>query len=573
MPLVPREYQGWAVDATWDYLHDSVGNPLILMPTGTGKSVVLGLLAQRLLQTYPQTRIMCTTHVETLIAQNHAKLREMWEAAPAGIYSAGLDRRDTLQQILFTGIQSVYNKAHLFRWVNILIIDEAHLLSPKDATMYQTFITALKKQNPHLRVIGLTATGWRTVGGDLVGVGTLFSDVAINMTTVEAWNWFVDMGYLAPLYSKRTVYGIDPDGVRIRGGDYDLNELQEAVDKPDITQQSVQETIQWGSAHEKNCWMVFGTGVRHCEHLAEAFNDYGIRTVAIHGKSKDPAELIRLYKAGRYQCAVSMNKLTTGVDIPQIDLIACMRNTKSSNLWVQMLGRGTRPVYEPGFDLTTQAGRLASMAASIKPNGCLALDFARNSKDLGPINDPVIPVKKKKGKGGSGGAVMKVCPNCLEWNGATAVRCKYCETEFPYSLKNVSGEADAESEVFRRTTEIADPIVEELSVQRVTYAVHHKRSGDRPPTLRVTYFVDSGGNIPRKYEEYIAFAGEGGQRNRAVDWWHDRIPFGWPTDTPCPEDAHTAHQFVSHLKVPTRIRVWVNTKYPKVMSYEYADAT
>ena len=566
--LVPREYQHWAVDATWDYLHDSVGNPLILMPTGTGKSVVIAVLAQRLLQMYPQTRIMCTTHVETLIGQNHAKLRDVWTSAPAGIYSAGLDRRDTLQQILFTGIQSVYTKAHLFRWVNILIIDEAHLLSPKDASMYQTFIAALKKINPHLRVIGLTATGWRTIGGDLVGVGTLFSDVAVNMTTVEAWNWFVDMGYLAPLYSKKTVYGLDVEGVRVRGNDYDLNELQEAVDKPDVTQQAVQETISWG--HDRNCWMVFATGIRHSEHLAEAFNDYGIRTVAIHSKSKDPEELIRRVRAGKYQCAVSMDKLTTGVDIPQIDLIACMRNTKSSNKWVQMLGRGTRPVYEPGFDLMVPEGRLASMAASVKPNGCLALDFARNTQDIGPINDPVIPTKKKKGKGGSGGAPVKVCPNCLEWNGATAIRCKFCQYEFPYSLKNVRGEADVENEVFRRTVEIEDPIVEELRVQRVTYHVHTKRNSNNPPTLRVSYFVDSGGNIPRKYEEYICFGMDGTPGRRAADWWRERIPVEWPKDTPVPTDAQMAKGFADYLKIPHCIRVWTNTKHPKVMSYEYA---
>lgn len=564
--LVPRDYQFDAVDHTWKYLHERTGNPLILMPTGTGKSVVIGVLAQRILQTYPEARIMATTHVETLVGQNYAKFLEVWPSAPAGIYSAGLNRRDTLQQILFTGIQSVYEKAHLFRWINILIIDEAHLLSAKDDSMYQTFISSLMKVNPQLRVIGLTATGWRTVGGDLVG--GMFNDVAIDMTTPEAWNWFVDMGYLAALYSKKTMYGIEVDGVRMRGNDYDIRELEEAVDKPDITEQAVLETISWGAM--KECWMVFGTGVRHCNHLAEAFNDHGIRTVAIHSKSKDPSGLIRDYKAGKYQAAVSMNKLTTGVDVPQIDLIACMRHTMSSNLWVQMLGRGTRPVYAPGYDLSTVEGRLAAIAAGSKPDGCLALDFARNTANLGPINEPVIPAKPKKKKKGSGGsAPVKVCPNCLEWNGANAVRCKFCQYEFPYSVRNMDGNADDKHEVFKRSIEIEDPIVELIAVERVTYNVHQKRNSDNPPTLRVSYFALSGGNLPRKFEEYICFGFEAGPGRRAAQWWRERVPAEWPKDTPVPTSADMAKGFADYLRIPKHIRVWVNTKHPKVMGYEY----
>lgn len=567
--LVLRDYQNHAVDALWNYFCNFVGHPLVLMPTGTGKSLVIGGFCMRAVCTFPHTRVMVGTHVETLIEQNHAKLLEMWPCAPAGIYSAGLGRRDTLQQIIFAGIQSVYDKSHLFPWVDILIIDEAHLVSPKDETMYLTLIAALRLKNPKLKIIGLTATGWRLGSGELVQ-GGMFTDIAIDMTTPEAWNWFVDVGYLSPLYSKRTIYEVKAEGVRVVGGEYHMSELQEAVDKPDVTQQAVEETISWGT--DKNCWMVFGAGVRHCNHLAEALNDYGIRTVAIHSKSKDPDELIRQYKAGHYQCAVSMNKLTTGVDVPQIDLIACMRHTMSSSLWVQMLGRGTRPVYGDVFDMaydpTSAQWRLASIAAGSKPNGCLALDFARNTENLGPINNPVIPKKRKKGKGSAGGAPVKVCPNCIEYNGATAVQCKFCGYQFPYNLKHVDGEA-SDLPVFVRNNELEEPIVELMDVVRVTYHVHVKRNSPNPPSLRVSYFVDSGGNIPRKFEEYVCFGFAAGPGKRAEQWWRERLPLEWPKETPSPQDAKTAQSFASYLKIPKRIRVWANTKHPKVMGHEY----
>jgi hypothetical protein len=133
----------------------------------------------------------------------------------------------------------------------------------------------------------------------------------------------------------------------------------------------------------------------------------------------------------------------------------------------------------------------------------------------------------------------------------------------------MDGEADGEHEVFRRTVEIEDPVVELMDVERVTYHVHHKRNSDNPPTLRVSYFTSTGGNIPRKFEEYICFGFERGPGQRAAQWWQERIPPEWPKDTPAPTDAAMAKGFADYLKIPKRVRVWVNTKHPKVMGYEY----
>lgn len=561
--LIPRDYQLHAHDALWDYFNTNEGDPLVLMPTGTGKSILPAMFIQSAFALYPGSRVMLATHVETLIEQNFDKLVTVWPSAPAGIYSAGLNRRDAHLPIIFGGVQSMYDKAAIFGRIDILFIDEAHLVSPKEAGMYATLIAALRAINPKMKIIGLTATGWRTDNGPLVG-GGIFTDVAVDMTTLEAWNYFVDAGYLAPLVSKRTQLHMDADGVQLLGAEYNMKQLQEHVDKEHITRQAVEEMLWWADQEDRNCWMVFATGVNHCEHVADILRQYGVSAVAIHSKSKNPGQLIEEFKAGRYRAAVSMNKLTTGVDIPQIDLIGVMRHTMSSSLWVQMLGRGTRPVYAGGWNLSNWQDRLRAIAASVKPNGCRVLDFARNTENLGPINDPVVPERRKKKKGaGSSKAPIKICAKCSEYNHPSARFCKKCGDEFPLNVY-MDGVASDLDVMVRSPVVQPDPIVERLHVVNITYHVHTKKN--KPPSLRVSYFCKGSGNIPRMFSEYICFEHVGPARDRAVRWWRDRC-----IDADPPSSVARALELSKHLRIPKRIDVWTNSpsKHAEIQNYEY----
>lgn len=561
--LKPRDYQLFAHDALWDFVHTRTGDPLVLMPTGTGKSVIPAFFIRALIQSYSGARVMLATHVERLIEQNFAKLLKAWPAAPAGIYSAGLNRRDAHLPIIFGGVQSMYDKAEQFGRIDILFIDEAHLVSPKEAGMYQTLISTLRLCSPNMRIVGLTATGWRTDNGPLVGAG-IFTDVAVDMTTLESWNYFVDAGYLSPLYSKRTNLHISAEGVPMLGNDYNLGKLEEAVDKEHITRQAVQEMKWWADAEDRNCWMVFGVGVNHCEHVSDILNDMGVPAVAIHSKSKKPADLIDRFAAGEWRAAVSMNKLTTGVDIPHIDLIGVMRHTMSSNLWVQMLGRGTRPVYAPGYNLDVYEQRIAAIAAGSKAHGCRVCDFARNTENLGPINDPIVPERRKKKKGSSAGAVpFKVCAKCNEYNNAAARFCKACGDEFPLRVYMDGVSSDLEVMV-RQSAPQPDPIVERLHVVNITYNKHRKKN--RPDSLRVSYFCTGDGNMPRMFSEYVCLEHIGPARDRALRWWRDRC-----IDADPPATVDRALELSKLLRIPKRVCVWINppSKHPEIQSYEY----
>ena len=525
--MQPRSYQIEAVMSVPAYFAEKSGNPVIAMPTGTGKSVVIAMLMQYVFYTWPGQRVMILTHVKELIEQNHQKLMGLWPAAPAGVYSSGLNRKDTGRAITFAGIGSVAKKAAVFGHIDLVLIDEAHMVSPSDETLYQKFLADLKKVNPNIKVIGLTATPWRLGQGRITSDG-IFTDVCFDITNMAAFNRLVAEGYLAQLVPRQTKLLLDIDGVHMRGGELIASELQTAVDKSEVTYSALKEACEAG--HDRKHWLAFASGVEHAIHIADMLNDMGVPAIAIHSKMGDAArdQAILDFKSGKYRCAVNNNVLTTGFDFPAIDLIIMLRPTASTVLWVQMLGRGTRP-YEG------------------KAN-CLVLDFAGNTRRLGPINDPVIP--RKKGDKAGGEAPVKLCGACGTYNHASVRHCAYCGQEFTFAVK--INHAASSEQVMKGDA----PIVESFKVNHMTFSRHEKLG--RPPMLKVTYYCGL-----RSFSEYVCIQHEGFAQRKARIWWKERAP----VNMGFPETTEAALTVANHLSAPTHVRIWVNKQYPEILAY------
>ena len=555
-----RPYQADGVDSIWRYfMEGNQGNPVVAMPTGTGKSLVIGGFIQSVYSHYPNQRVMMLTHVKELIEQNFEKLMTMWPTAPAGIYSSGLNRRDLFNNITFAGIGSVAKRADQFGHIDLIIIDEAHLVSPNDTTMYQKFIAELMEYNPQLKVIGLTATPYRLGHGKIIEDGTLFTDICYDLTTMHEFNKLIEEGYLAPLVPKNTSLQLNVDGVHMRAGEFIAKELQNAVDKYEITEQAVKEALEVGG--DRRSWLVFASGVEHAIHTAEILNAFGISAKAVHGGNKEfkmsTAErdsAIQEFKRGDLQCLVNNNVLTTGFDHPQIDLIIMLRPTSSPGLWVQMLGRGTRPVYADGFDLTSVEGRLSAIEAGGKQN-CLVLDFGGNTKRLGPINDPLLP--PRRGKKGGGTAPVKLCEAltvdnkpCDTWIHASLKFCPHCGNEFIFKTKLKQGAGT--DELIKGDL----PIVEEFKVDHITYSLHQKM--DKPPMMKVSYYCGY-----HAFTEYVCFEHTGFARHKARQWWEARTPI------PLPETTEAGLTLSDKVSTTSSLRVWTNKKYPEIMAHCY----
>lgn len=297
--FIPRDYQETALNGTFDYINNREGNPLIAMPTGSGKAAIVGLIIHRANTQYPACRSLVLSHTKELLVQDHDELRNIWPDAPAGFFSAGLGKKQPHLPIVFGGIGSVINAIPSIGFRNLVIIDEAHLVSPNGNGNYLTAIRQLKKINPYLKVIGLTATKFRMGQGLLTDGGEIFTDIAVDMTTPEYFQWFISNGYLVPPIPQKTRTVIDTSAVTTSNGEFNLTELQEASDRYEITFAAAQEACYYGA--NRRSWITFCSGVEHAEHAAEIFNRMGIDTAFVHSKMSkgDRDKAIADWKAGR----------------------------------------------------------------------------------------------------------------------------------------------------------------------------------------------------------------------------------------------------------------------------------
>lgn len=522
-----RPYQKEAIDSTFRYFADNDGNPLIVLPTGTGKSVVIAEFCRQTLTDWPDTKILVVTHVRELIKQNHDELKTLWPEAPAGINSAGLKKRDYEPPIVFCGIQSVHKKASKFVKVDLVLIDEVHLVPRKTNTMYQRFLSNLKIMNPHMRVVGLTATPYRLDSGLLhTGKEALFDAVSYEAELKD----MVDQGYLTRLMSKQPKTRLDVSSVSIRGGEFVAGELERAVDRTDVNESVVREIVVLGA--ERKSWLIFCAGVKHATHIAEIVRRYGVSCETIFGDtpSAERDRIVRDFKAGKIRALASMGVLTTGFNAPIVDLLAILRPTESTGLYIQIMGRGMRN--SPGKE------------------DCLVLDFAGNIARHGPV-DRVNP-KKPRQSDGEGVAPTKTCPKCQSIVFAGTSECPDCGYRWPPTPIAIDQTAttlpvmsmNAPSEWFK--------------VNSVSYRLH-KKAGS-PDSMRVEYRCGIA-----LHSEWVCFDHKGYPHDKALRWWQRRMT----GPGILPKSTADAIEKSESLRKPAEIKVRKNGKYTEIVEFRF----
>lgn len=553
-----RWYQVEAIAAIFKYFENFGGNPIVALPTGTGKSVVIAAFIKMVFWLYPNQRIMMLTHVKELVGQNAQKVYDLWTNAPIGVYSAGLNSYNTLMPITFGGVASIVNAVEQFGHQDLLIIDECHLVNDQDDSMYGTIIAKLKAKNPNLKVIGLSATPYRMKRG-LLTEGQIFTDIVYDLTSLEGFNRLLREGFLCHLIPMPTETELDISNVGVSGGELIQSQLQREVDKEELTYACCEEMVSVAS--NRNSWVVFGAGIEHVNHITTALQSFGIEAAAVHSKmpASERDKLIDLYKRGWIQCLVNKDVLTTGFDHPPLDFIGVMRSTLSPGLWVQMLGRGTRPYdwwnqqqYVPGFNYTK--------------SNCLVSDFAGNTKRLGPINDPILPTAPKKGMVGD--APVKICEKCGMYNHSSARFCggepfptnAGCGFAFVFKPKIFLGAST--EELVRPDSPSSESEVKPkefawFDVREVLYA-RHKGKASGIDTLKVMYVCGI-----KTFTHWVNLEHSGLAKREAGQWWCKA------SAEPIPMTVEDALRLSNTLRQPKRIYVEFSLKYPKVHQYEF----
>jgi DNA repair protein RadD len=488
-----RDYQRAAIDALYAWFRAGRGSPLVVAPTGSGKSVILAEFARSAVVAYPDTRILIVTHVRELIAQNHAALIRLWPDAPAGICSAGLGKRQLGRQILVAGVQSVARRAQELGHVDLAIVDEAHLVPRSSDTQYGRLIEGLRDINPNLKVIGLTATPYRLDSGLLHrGENALFDGIAYDIPVAM----LVARGHLAPLISKRPAAVFDTAGLHPRMGEFVERELMDRFGG-DATRAAVAEIVGLGC--DRRSWIAFCISVEHALAVRDGLRAHGIAAEAVTGATPGPERdrLLRAYKAGQLRALTSVGVLTTGFDAPATDLIAMLRPTASTGLYIQMAGRGMRTA--PGKD------------------DCLVLDFAGNVIRHGPVDAIALPEPKKGGTGLPGEPPARVCPRCDAIVAISARECLDCGHAFPPPEPKIEATATTEAIMVLTAPD------EWQEIRDIAYRRHRKAGA--PDSLRVDYLVGT-----HVVSEWVCIEHTGYAREKALAWWHQRGA-GPPPDT------------------------------------------
>lgn len=527
-----RPYQQEAVAAVYDHLRTRDDNPCIVLPTGTGKSLVIGQIARDVVQKW-NGRVLILAHVKELLEQNAAKVRTLCPGLKIGIYSAGLKSRDTAEQVIVAGIQSVYNKACELGAFDLVIVDESHLInSDSEDSMYKSFLDDMRVVNPNVRLIGLTATPFRLKGGPICRPENLLNHVCYEAGLKE----MITQGYLSPLVSKAGRTQAELANLHIRGGEFIADEVAEAMDREELVNAACCEIVQL-TCNRKSV-LIFCASVEHCNHVAERIGYYSgeeCATVTGNTPAHERAEIIARFRGEEIPAdffsmekplkfLANVNVLTVGFDAPNTDCVVLLRPTNSAGLLVQMVGRGTR--------------------LSPEKSNCLILDYGGNIMRHGPVD--MIEVKEKSE--GKGEAPAKTCPECLALIHAAYQRCPECDYEFPPPQKGKHDAHASSAGIISGQVE-----TDEYAVCKTYYAVHSKRGapGDAPQTMRIDYQV--GFNDFRS--EWVCPEHSGYAREKFLKWWRVRAA----PELPIPETAHDAVLCgqLGFLAEPTQITVKV----------------
>lgn len=527
--IVLRPYQEEVKAAVYEHLRTRDDNPCAVVATAGGKSPIMASICKDVVTQW-NGRVLILAHVKELLQQTADKLRQVCPEVNFGIYSAGLKRRDTQHPVIIAGIQSVYRRACELDAFDLVLVDEAHLIPLEGDGMYRQFLADARVINPHLRIVGFTATPYRLKTGPICTPDGYLNHICCEVGVRE----LIVGGYLCPLISKAGKVKADTTVLHVRGGEFVADELESLMDSDALVRSACAEIVEHTAS--RNACLIFATGVKHGQHIVEVLEEYGLACGFVCGDTpaaERDATLSR-FKSGQLKYLCNVNVLTTGFDAPHIDCVALLRPTMSPGLYYQMVGRGFR--LHPSKE------------------NCLVLDFGGNVLRHGPVDQ----IKVTTAERGDGQAPAKECPECQAVIAAGFAKCPQCGYEFPPPERQKHEAKASEAGILS-----GQVTTTKYAVQDVFYSVHTKRgaSDDAPKTLRVEYQV----GWHQYQSEWICFEHTGYARDKAIAWWRKRSP------DPVPSTAQEAVDIIQGGGLAPTLEITVRAvagePYERIVGY------
>ncbi|MBT3983280.1 MAG: DEAD/DEAH box helicase [Bacteriovoracaceae bacterium] len=383
-----RDYQQVAVDKTVKYFKCKRDPAVIVLPTGAGKSLVIAEMAR-----IAKGRVLVLAHVKELVEQNHKKYQSY--LLDAGIYSAGLGKKESGQKVIFGSIQSVARAdSSFFDEFSLLVIDECHRVSLEADSQYGVVIKKLKERNKSICILGLTATPYR------LGLGWIYNYSQEGATRTRESRFFKRCVFELSLeYMIRNKFLTPPVKVDIPVTCYDFSELTQSGKMYTISQIEellkqqrrltpliIKNIIDITESYHRQGVMIFSSTVKHAREILDCLPEGQARIVLGDTEDSERDHIISEFKEKKFKYLVNVSVLTTGFDAPHVDVIAILRPTESVSLYQQIIGRGLR--------------------IDVSKKDCFVLDYTGMGHD---IYSPEVSDKKPVS---DSVPVLVCCPKC-----------------------------------------------------------------------------------------------------------------------------------------------------------------
>lgn len=319
-----RPYQREAKDAVFTEWDKGNSRTLIVLPTGTGKTIVFSDITQECVRR--GERVLILAHRCELLDQAADKLKKS-TGLVAAVEKAEQSCLGSWYRVVVGSVQTLMREKRLAGfskdYFDDIIIDEAHhAISDSYTRVLEHFSEA--------KVLGVTATPDR---GDMKNLGQVFDSLAYEYTLPKA----IKEGYLSPIKAVTIPLKLDLSGVAMQSGDFKASDIDTALDP--YLYQIADEMTNYCKDRKT---VVFLPLIKTSQKFRDILNSKGFRAAEVNGESSDRTEILEDFDKGKYNVLCNSMLLTEGWDCPSVDCIIVLRPTKVRALYCQMVGRGTR---------------------------------------------------------------------------------------------------------------------------------------------------------------------------------------------------------------------------------------
>lgn len=318
-----RPYQLAAKAAVFEQW-ESVDKTLLVLPTGTGKTIVFSAVTEECVR--QGKRVLILAHRGELLAQAADKLYKT-TGLKSAVEKAEQSCLGSFYRVTVGSVQTLMREKRLkgfaANYFDTIIIDEAHHAISES---YQNVL----RHFPAAKVLGVTATPDR---GDMKDLGSVFESLAYEYTLPQA----IKEGYLSPIKAVTIPLTLDISEVATQAGDFKASDIDTALDP--YLYQIADEMLKY-CAERKT--VVFLPLVKTSQKFRDILNERGFRAAEVNGESEERAEILEAFDKGEYNVLCNSMLLTEGWDCPSVDCVVVLRPTKVRGLYCQMVGRGTR---------------------------------------------------------------------------------------------------------------------------------------------------------------------------------------------------------------------------------------